>query len=122
VATSGQAFDNLALSLRDRPLELSDVGERVAAPTFVLGIENKSTLAAGPGVLAWEPAGTFERPRGGVPVRMVRRVVRLPNGIASTPRRLESMLGSPQTVRRFLAEHPEVRAWARAWHRAFTPG
>ena len=122
VATSGQAFDNLALSLRDRPLELADVGERVAHPTFVLGIENKGMLAPGPGSLAWEPARTFERPRDGVPVRMARRVVRLSDGTATTPRQLESRLGSPQATRRFLAEHPEVRAWARAWEQAYSPG
>lgn len=122
VATSGQAFDNLGLSLRDRPLELADVGERVADPTFVFGLENKSTLARGPGALEWEAGRTFERPRDGVPVRMVRRVVRLPQGTVSTPRQLAVGLGSPQATRRFLSEHPEVRAWANAWHRAHLPG
>ena len=123
VATTGQGFDYLEVRMRTRPLAFEDVGTSVPAPMFVFGIENKHVLRRGPGVLSWRTLEVFPRPRGGVPVRVRDRVVALPAGdVADSPSRLEALLGGHRALVRFVALHPEVRLWARAWRRAHGVG
>ena len=118
VATTGQGFGYVQLALRDRPLVLRDVGERVAPASFLLGIENKHTLVAGPGVLVWDGGRVIPRPRGGVPVRVRQRAVRIQGRRVTTPHALAHALGGRAAFARFVAAHPEVGVWAAAWRRA----
>lgn len=106
----------LQLLVRDSPniRLVAGTDERTRAAAYA--IENGDTIPPGHGILSLRPVWETARPRGGTPLRLLARGVDWEGSFYATPDDLRAGLDLPDAeFDAFLASHPEVQAWYRAW-------
>jgi len=113
----------LELLLRDRPNIRLTTGSHPLGPAAAYAIENGDTLSGRDGLLDLRPVWETRRPRGGTALRLLVRGPVWEGRFYSTPDDLRAGLGLPDPkFDAFLASHPEVLAWYRAWYGALSAG
>jgi 4-amino-4-deoxy-L-arabinose transferase-like glycosyltransferase len=106
----------LRLLLRDRQNIRLALGSAPLAQASPYAIENGHRLARPNGLLDLRRIWETQRPREGTPVTLYARGPVWEGRFYSTPAGLQAGLGLPEDeFDAFLASHPEVEAWSRAW-------